>query len=680
MRVFIFLPFVVLCICLSHKGNALKSVNVTMPFKGGGENCTFCTQGELVNSYACSDGRGEWNDGTQIFPDPLPPNTRVRLVVVDLLGRFNCQPLQPSPEVLASLDGEQIFESNKLPTEPVGCGCANCVIHAVFNKSSPNGWFNYFYNDSNSVMVVANSNSICLHAINLMLYYSAIEPNIYSCSPELGFVTGGTLITITGNNFFDFGSSMACRFNSTIVEAKYIDDSKVTCISPPNSSPGSVALLYSADQEQYTDAGIFTFYDEPKIFNSQPNFVYLGKYDNPKIYLNGSGFENVSKIVCKFNDSMVSANFISTTNISCNTPVLNSIGNVTISITYNNQTFSKAHIIFEVKSPQSSHSNSIYDYLGWIIAVAIVAGFLGIIIGIIIWNRRQRNKLYEELLNSDIMSRPFSESFQEVDPSTLKIGVRVGKGSFAEVFKAVWRGTDVAVKKLPAHLLSEEFFKDFEREVDLMRQLRHPNVLQFLGACLIAPDVCIIMEFMNRGSLYRILHASCSLSGALRKKMAMDAARGMNYLHCCDPVVLHRDLKSHNLLVDENWKVKVCDFGLSRIVEQSLSATMTSCGTPCWTAPEILRNQRYTEKADVYSFGIVLWEIVTREDPYKGMPPFQVVFAVGTQHIRPSIPESCPDDWTDLITDCWAEDQNVRPSFKVIIERLKAISETAGEQ
>jgi len=119
------------------------------------------------------------------------------------------------------------------------------------------------------------------------------------------------------------------------------------------------------------------------------------------------------------------------------------------------------------------------------------------------------------------------------------------------------------------------------------------------------------------------------------KRMMMDAAKGMNYLHKSNPMIIHRDLKSHNLLVDENWKVKVCDFGLSKILEnQSDFNNMTACGTASWTAPEILRNEKYTEKADVYSYGIVLWECVTREDPYVGMPPFQVVLAVGNKKIE----------------------------------------------
>eukprot|EP01088_Endostelium_zonatum_P020602 TRINITY_DN7677_c0_g1_i1.p1 TRINITY_DN7677_c0_g1~~TRINITY_DN7677_c0_g1_i1.p1 ORF type:complete len:377 (-),score=59.44 TRINITY_DN7677_c0_g1_i1:155-1285(-) len=266
----------------------------------------------------------------------------------------------------------------------------------------------------------------------------------------------------------------------------------------------------------------------------------------------------------------------------------------------------------------------------------------------------------------------FSESFEEIVIDDLVIGARIGKGSFAEVFKAKWRGTEVAVKKLPAQMLGGEFFEDFENEAELMRQLRHPNVLQFLGACMISPDICIITEFMNRGSLYKILHTPGQvITWPVVKRFCLDAARGMSYLHGCSPPVFHRDLKSHNLLVDEHWKVKVCDFGLSRIVEESLTGTMTSCGTPCWTAPEILRNERYTEKADVYSYGIVLWEMSTREDPYKGMPPFQVVFAVGTQKIRPKLPLSAPSFLVKLITECWDEDAMARPSFEEVIEKLE---------
>jgi serine/threonine protein kinase len=98
---------------------------------------------------------------------------------------------------------------------------------------------------------------------------------------------------------------------------------------------------------------------------------------------------------------------------------------------------------------------------------------------------------------------------------------------------------------------------------------------------------------------------------------------------------------------------------------------MTACGTPSWTAPEVLRNEKYDEYADVYSFGIVLWECITREDPFRGLPPFQIVIGVGTKGLRPPIPTDCPAHWAKFITDCWGEDPTTRPSFDEIMKRLE---------
>ena len=175
---------------------------------------------------------------------------------------------------------------------------------------------------------------------------------------------------------------------------------------------------------------------------------------------------------------------------------------------------------------------------------------------------------------------------------------------------------------------------------------------------------------MPLGSLYRILHKpKSSFSKKKVKSICLDCARGMNYLHQQSPPIIHRDLKSHNLLVDKFWNVKVCDFGLSRMIAQN--QTMTACGTPSWTAPEVLRNERYTTKADVYSFGVVVWEMFARADPFPGMPPFQIVFAVGTQNLRPRIDPTWPDAWVFLIKSCWCEQPDSRPTFAELIPLLE---------
>ena len=109
------------------------------------------------------------------------------------------------------------------------------------------------------------------------------------------------------------------------------------------------------------------------------------------------------------------------------------------------------------------------------------------------------------------------------------------------------------------------------------------------------------------------------------------------------------------------------------MLDGSDTKTLTACGTPCWAAPEILRNERYTTKADVFSFGVVLWECVARDVPYANMPPFQVVFAVGTRGLRPDLPADCPAAIGALIEACWAESPEERPSFDDVLARLGAL-------
>ncbi|PKU80100.1 serine/threonine-protein kinase EDR1-like [Dendrobium catenatum] len=262
----------------------------------------------------------------------------------------------------------------------------------------------------------------------------------------------------------------------------------------------------------------------------------------------------------------------------------------------------------------------------------------------------------------------------EIPWEDLVIGERIGLGSYGEVYRADWNDKEVAVKKF----LDQDFYGDaldeFRSEVRIMRRLRHPNVVLFMGAVTRPPNLSIVSEFLPRGSLYRILHRpNCQIDEKRRIKMALDVAKGMNCLHTSAPTIVHRDLKSPNLLVDKNWTVKVCDFGLSRLKHNTFLSSKSTAGTPEWMAPEVLRNEPSNEKCDVYSFGVILWELATLRMPWKGMNPMQVVGAVGFQERRLEIPKEVDPLVARIIWECWQTEPSLRPSFAQLTTALKSL-------
>ncbi|XP_057957359.1 mitogen-activated protein kinase kinase kinase 1-like isoform X2 [Malania oleifera] len=254
----------------------------------------------------------------------------------------------------------------------------------------------------------------------------------------------------------------------------------------------------------------------------------------------------------------------------------------------------------------------------------------------------------------------------------LKIGEQIGQGSCGTVYHGLWYGSDVAVKVFSRQEYSDDVILSFRQEVSLMKRLRHPNVLLFMGAVTSPQRLCIVTEFLPRGSLFRLLQRNTSkLDWRRRVHIALDIARGMNYLHHCNPPIIHRDLKSSNLLVDKNWTVKVGDFGLSRIKYETYLTTKTGKGTPQWMAPEVLRNEPSDEKSDVYSFGVILWELATEKIPWDNLNSMQVIGAVGFMNQRLEIPKEADPQWVSIIESCWHSEPHCRPTFQELLESLK---------
>lgn len=272
----------------------------------------------------------------------------------------------------------------------------------------------------------------------------------------------------------------------------------------------------------------------------------------------------------------------------------------------------------------------------------------------------------------------------EIRFDELQLQKKIAAGSFGTIHLAKWLGQEVAVKT-PSNEISEEALYKFMQEIRLMSCLHHPNVVVFLGAC-VAPNICLVMEYLPNGSLYDLLRKPEYLMLRTIVKFAIDICRGMLYLHRRANVI-QRDLKSQNLLIDDFNNVKVCDFGLSRVAssvsaEEARGATnlefdqsLTACGTPLWSAPEVIRNEAYNQKADVYSFSIVLCEMITKEKPYEEClkPPLEIAYHVAENGMRPTLPDNCPPDLRVLTEACWDDNPVKRPSMQRAMETLQGI-------
>ncbi|XP_038696806.1 serine/threonine-protein kinase STY46-like isoform X2 [Tripterygium wilfordii] len=258
----------------------------------------------------------------------------------------------------------------------------------------------------------------------------------------------------------------------------------------------------------------------------------------------------------------------------------------------------------------------------------------------------------------------------EIDRRLLKIEERIAFGSCGDLYRGNYLGQDVAVKVLRSERLNAAVEEEFTQEVAILREVHHRNVVRFIGACTKFPHLCIVTEYMPGGSLYDYLHKNhnvLKLSQLL--KFGIDVCKGMNYLHQNN--IIHRDLKTANLLMDTHNVVKVADFGVARF--QNQEGVMTAeTGTYRWMAPEVINHQPYDQKADVFSFAIVLWELVTAKIPYDNMTPLQAALGV-RQGLRPDLPENTHPKLLELMQRCWEAVPNNRPSFSEITAELETL-------
>uniref|UniRef100_A0A4W4DPX2 Mitogen-activated protein kinase kinase kinase n=1 Tax=Electrophorus electricus TaxID=8005 RepID=A0A4W4DPX2_ELEEL len=272
----------------------------------------------------------------------------------------------------------------------------------------------------------------------------------------------------------------------------------------------------------------------------------------------------------------------------------------------------------------------------------------------------------------------------EIDFGELVLEEMIGVGGFGKVYRAVWQGLEVAVKaaRRDPDEDAAQTLESVRQEAKLFAMLCHPNIMALLGVCLREPNLCLVMEYARGGPLNRAL-AGKRIPPHTLVDWAVQIARAMHYLHCQAIVpIIHRDLKSSNILILQrvenedlsNKTLKITDFGLAR--EWHRTTKMSAAGTYAWMAPEVIRSSTFSKGSDVWSYGVLLWELLTGEVPFRGIDALAVAYGVAMNKLALPIPSTCPEPFTHLMEDCWNTEPHSRPSFSGILDQLTAIEES----
>jgi serine/threonine protein kinase len=289
---------------------------------------------------------------------------------------------------------------------------------------------------------------------------------------------------------------------------------------------------------------------------------------------------------------------------------------------------------------------------------------------------------HEELSAEEGRAPEWKAPAASLDLAELTLGEEIGRGGFSKVYRGTYRGETVAVKKMPVENDSARFL---DRELSMLQhfQTAHPSLIKYLGAAIKNKEVFIVTEFMEGGDLSSILskHVDVPLPWRLRCRIARDALQGIVALHSND--MIHRDVKSENFLLDDKWRCVVADFGFARKTQRGTETMMTICGTDEFLAPELLFGEIYDCRADVFSFGIFLCELLARKIPGKDgflqrepRSKFQLDFDA----LRAMVPLDAPPSLVELAVQCCAYEAEYRMTSEEALEWLTALTEELEAQ
>lgn len=277
----------------------------------------------------------------------------------------------------------------------------------------------------------------------------------------------------------------------------------------------------------------------------------------------------------------------------------------------------------------------------------------------------------------------FSQSCQ-LNPQDISLIEELGEGTSSTVYKGKYKDQIVALKILK-ETVDGKYKDDFDKELQVMRAIQSPYVVHFYGACL-SPQLVIVTEYLPLGSIDTLMkRTDFQFDWEMVIKLCIGSACGLHALHSQHPPILHRDVKPANCLVDSNFNVKICDFGLARFFSEKDQSLTKLRGTYAYAAPETYKGNTFSPAADVFSWSILVWELVTRCITGKYSKPysehknlkfdFQIIIQTAKNGLRPNIHSSTPAPFVELMQHCWDTQPECRPTFSAILINLEEIQQ-----
>jgi len=293
-------------------------------------------------------------------------------------------------------------------------------------------------------------------------------------------------------------------------------------------------------------------------------------------------------------------------------------------------------------------------------------------------NSNKHTKIIEKI---DIEDRKLKAFSWEVYEKNLLYQEEIGKGAYGLVFKAKYKHKDIAVKRYVYVNQNNDPMSHILREISLISQLKHKNVVQFIGASL-GENVCVLLEYCSKGDLNSFLYQSMFMSWKAKLRFSLEIANGLKYIHSMN--IYHRDLKASNILVTEKENLKICDFGSAKRMSElntGVSGSDANVGTINWCAPEILfLEEQFTTKADIYSYGMVCYEVVSKgKIPFGSLNPLQTIRAI-EEGKKPKVDFPLVKTYQTLMELCWERDQEKRPTLDTIISTLTQLTKSSLDQ